>query len=303
MKNTKLVSIFLALAVLVSSCNTPVETTTVITENALCLEVSKSPNLPASDVQSLAEKNSAESYAFVEKNGAEIIPVDDGKSFAVWWQPDGFDSANDTVLLSLHGHGEFATKDFEVWYPTVKERGYAFVGIQWWFGRSLESNGYYDESQMYDIIQSVLESKGIPAKHVIFQGFSMGGARSYGVTMRDHLCGSGYFAVSIANSGPWEDDYPLYKKVLDGEYGEKPLDSTHWVLFCGGKDINENPSNSALSNVCDGMQATQTRLEQFGAIVDLFIKDQSGDHGSFMKNSENTKKALDVAETIYKQLQ
>lgn len=323
MKNIKLLLLIVALSLVFSSCGSqarpetkPVstvntvntvnnvttstaQTSTLSTKNALCSEPTTSTKLPAGDVLNLAKTKEAEAYSFVEKNGGEIISVDNGKGYVVWWQPSDFDAANDTVLVSLHGHGEFAVKDFEVWYPTIKERNYAFVGVQWWFGRTLESNGYYSDVQIYKNIKDVLTAKGIPSNHVIFQGFSMGAARSYGITMYDHLCGNKYFSVSIANSGPWEDDYPLYTKVLAGDYGEKPLDGTRWILFCGDKDDNEN----GLGHVCDGMELTKERLTQFGGIVSLFIKDPVGDHGSFMMNSANSKKALDEAEVVYKEVQ
>jgi hypothetical protein len=289
-------------SVLLTACNsTPTARTTSTTENALCSEpASPAPHLPAGDVQNLAktDKEDGNAYTFAEDNGAQIIPVDNGMSFAVWWQPEGFDITKDTVVVSLHGHGSWATQDFKVWYPRLTERKVAYLGLQWWFGRSLENEGYYEPDQIYRLIAEELKAKGVPVGHVIFEGFSMGGARSYGVNLYDHLCGDNYFGVNIANSGPWENDYPLYAKILSGIYGEKPFEDTRWILFCGETDVNEHPSTPELANVCTGMTATQTTLTSLGATVDLFIKDPTGDHGSFMINADNVNEAMDEAEKI-----
>ncbi len=265
--------------------------------NPLCPENVLSPNIPVGDVVGLAEQEEPASYDFVEEKKAEIVSVDDGKSFAVWWQPEDFDVSTDTVFVSLHGHGAWATRDFEVWYPQMEERGYAYLGLQWWFGRSLENEGYYEPENIYTLVRSVLESKGVEPGNVIFQGFSMGSARSYGISMYDKQCNTEpYFAANIANSGPWEDDYPLYEKILNGDFGEVPLSETHWILFCGEEDYNDKGNHQGY--VCEGMNHTQTRLEELGATIDLFLKDPKGDHGSLTINSENSSKALDVAETL-----
>jgi hypothetical protein len=250
------------------------------------------PRIPAGDVLSLAQEQTDDSYyGFAEEHGADIIPVDDNKSFAVWYQPDDFDPAIDTVLVSLHGHAGWATKDFEVWYPQVTAHHYAYLGVQWWFGRSLEMEGYYDDAHIYDIIADQLSARGIPAGHVIFQGFSMGSARSYGVSMYDRTCGDQFFGVNIANAGFWEDDYPLYADILDGDYGSTLLADTQWILFCAGQDEGYKTS-------CESMQHTIDVIEQFGGSVALSFEDPNGSHGSFMMNSENSERALMEAETI-----
>lgn len=264
------------------------------TASALCSESIKVSKVPAGDVLSLAQTAEPEAYDFVESSNAEIVPVNNGRTFAVWWQPEDFDPAEDLVIVSLHGHGGWATTDFQVWYPELEKRGYAFVGIQWWFGRSLEDIGYDEPGMIYQNIKEVLSAKGIPAGHIVFQGFSMGSARSYGVALYDNLCGEKYFGVSIANSGPWEDNYPLYKKVLAETYGSKPFAGTNWILFCGEKDDDE----FGLGHVCDGLQDSYYRLTELGGSVDLFLRDPEGDHGSFMRNQENLTAGLDAAEEV-----
>ncbi len=298
----RILSILALCSLLLTACNsTPSETTTENDENALCSkEATPDPHLPAGDVLELAQtdEESAEAYKFVGNNDAEIIPVNNDQSYAVWWQPKDFDAAKDTVVVSLHGHGSWATKDFEVWYPQLTQRHMAYLGLQWWFGRSLEDEGYYEPDQVYALISEQLAAKGIPSGHVIFQGFSMGSARSYGVTLFDHLCGENYFGVSIANSGQWEDDYELYANTMAGAYGEKPFEGTEWILYCGEKDYNSYATGSREKDTCQGMSNTKDRLESLGGLVDLFIQDPTGSHGSFMLDADNVNQAMDEAEMI-----
>jgi len=311
-------STVLALSLLLTACNTTQITEQsgdLITDSELpdqtqssfCTDtVTPNVHLPAGDVLKLAKTDEkdggAEAYEFTESKDAEIIPVDNDMSYMVWWEPEGFDVTTDTVVVSLGGHGGWAVKDFEVWYPVVSERNMAYLSLQWWFGRSLENEGYYEPDQIYRLIAEQLKEKGVPAGHVIFQGYSMGGARSYGVSLYDKTCGNNYFGVNIANSGPWENDYPIYAQILSGAYGDKPFENTHWILFCGATDINEYSKTPELANVCDGMKATQSTLTQFGATVDLFIKDPQGDHGSFMINTDNVNEGMDEAEKLLKNL-
>lgn len=251
-------------------------------------------NIPGGDVLSLAQTTQDASYAEAVAKGAEIVPVDQNRSFVVWWAPENFDVTTGTVVVALHGHGSWATRDFTVWYPELTQRQYAYLGIQWWFGRSLESDGYYKPDMIYGLIRDELEKRGVQPGNVIFQGFSMGSANSYAVSAFDKWEGPGYFGVNIANSGPYESDFPPNAKIPT--YAEKPFDGSHWILFCGEKDYNESGPHAGF--FCDGMEATQTWLLSMGATVDLFIQDPTGDHGSFMMNKMNVNQALDLAATL-----
>lgn len=245
----------------------------------------------------LAQQQRSQAFTYSLAQGGKIIPIDSNKSFVVWWQPENFDPATGTVLVSLHGHAEWAVKDFEIWHPELVERGYAYLGVQWWFGQSLEPIGYYEPDQIYAIIVEQLAQHTIPPGNVIFEGFSMGSARSYAVTLRDTLCGPQYFGVTIANAGQWEDDYSSNVGVLAGQYGESPYAGTDWILFCGGQDKNEYAKTN-FPLVCDGMEHTKEVLTRYGGTVDLLLKDPTGDHGSFSLNPDNRDQVLNAAESI-----
>lgn len=268
-------------------------------ESTLCSTPLTALHIPAGDVLALAQQKDVEPYQFTTSHNADIIPVDNNTSYAVWWQPDGFNPTTDTVIVSLHGHGDWAVKDFEVWYPELQSHKYAYLGLQWWFGRSLESNGYYDDAHINAIIQNILKEKNITPGNVIFQGFSMGGARSYAATLYDSVCGNHYYGVSIANAGPWEDDYPSYSRIIAGDYGTSPFAGTQWILFCGDKDENEYAHDDR-THVCDGMRYTKDILTQYGGTVLDLIIDPNGDHGSFMRTQSNVEQGLKEAAAALK---
>ena len=272
-----------------------VETATSVPSSAkpaFCVSP-RSPGIPVGDVLAIAKKERASSFAAIDAAGASVISLDGGRTYGVWWAPSGFDPKTGTVFVSLHGHGEFAAKGFEVWLPEMKKQNMAFLGIQWWFGRSLESNGYYEPQNIDALINEGLTLESVTTPNVILEGFSMGSARSYGVTMWDHLCGPSRFAVTISNAGPWEDGYPINAAMLAGTYGKKPLDGNPFVLFCGEKDLSERPT-------CDMMRTSEPALESLGANILGLVTDPNGDHGSMNINPANAEKVIALAKTALK---
>lgn len=242
------------------------------------------------EVLQLSQRFEPDAYEYVKRHGAEITPTRDGKSFSVWWQPENFDAKRDTVLVILHGHQGWATKGFQVWHKHLEKRGYASLGIQWWYGRSAESIGYAKPKNIYAWIVEELESRGVPRGHVIFEGFSMGSANSYAVTYLDRQQEKPYFAVTISNAGTLETDYPPNRLFLEKNDGSMPFAGVHWILFCG--EMDEEQVNS-----CQRMERTKATLEELGATVEKFIRDPQGSHGAFMQ-SRNLEPALDLADQI-----
>lgn len=250
----------------------------------------KTPNVPVGDVLALAKEKRASAFDTIDSAGASILTLDGGRTYGVWWAPEGFDPATGTVLVSLHGHGEFAAKGFEVWYPTVKKNNVAYLGIQWWFGRSLEDNGYYETDRIATIVDEAIRTTHLTTPNIIFHGFSMGSARSYGVTAWESLCGDARITVTISESGEWEDGYPMYADMLEGTYGEKPFAGNDFILFCGGAE-----SGPMARGTCDGMNATKARIEQLGGTVTDFLTDPNGGHGSLTTNPTNADAAITAA--------
>ncbi len=242
------------------------------------------------EILELSKQFEPKSVEFAAQQGAQIIPTQDGRSFVLWWKPANFDPKQNTVLVSLHGHGGWVQKDFQIWFPRIKDRGYAFLAIQWWYGRSMESIGYAKPNDIYPWIKEALQAQGIPPGHVIFEGFSMGSANSYAVTYLDRLEPSPYFAVTISNAGAMEPDFPPNRAFLDQPEGAKPFEGVHWILFCAERD-EQHPES------CDHMEKTKVALVARGATIEQFIRDPQSGHGGFMKPT-NHGPVLDLADQL-----
>ena len=152
----------------------------------------------------------------------------------------------------------------------------------------MESKGYGKPNDIYPWITDELEKRGIPRKHVIFEGFSMGSANSYAVTYLDHTQPEPYFAVTISNAGQLEDNFPPNRMFLE-KRESKPFTGVHWIIYCGDKDAQHG---------CVPMSQTKQELESLGATIDEFIQDPEGDHGGFMHHSDMTDRALSAADRI-----
>lgn len=274
-----------------AGCANATDTTTATNESMPAFCAAPAPTrVPVGDVLAIAKEERASAFEAIDADGAEVVSLDDGHTYGVWWAPEGFDPATGTVIVSLHGHGEFAAKGFEVWYPTLVKNDVAYFGIQWWFGRSLEDNGYYETDKIATLVDEALVSKNITTPNVILHGFSMGSARSYGVTAWETLCGDARVALTISESGEWEDGYPMYADMRSGTYGERPLDEQPFILFCGGAE-----SGPMARGTCEGMRRTQTRIEQLGGTVVDFLSDPTGGHGSLTQNPSNADAAIAAA--------
>ncbi len=237
----------------------------------------------------LARKSDPRAFEF-SQSLADITPTEDGRSFTVWWQPKYFDAGKDTVFVSLHGSAGWATKGFSIWQPRIEERGYAFLGIQWWFGSGGAAEDYASPRDIYGWITAELRKRGIPAKHVIFSGFSRGSANSYAVTYLDTLEDEPYFAVTIANAGAMEEGYPPNREFLEFTRDTQPFFGTHWILYCSEND-EQRPGS------CGQMQWTQSTLEDLGGHVEKFFRDPEGPHGGFM-HPLYLDEALDVSDRL-----
>ncbi len=235
----------------------------------------------------MAKRMDSKGYQFTVSKNAEIQLTEDQRSFTVWWQPEGFDSKKDTVLVSLGGHQGWATRDFQVWTPKIKNRHYAILSVQWWYGRNPESEGYAKPNDIYRWIDQTLKKHGVEPGHVIFQGYSMGSANSYAVTYFDVMNPKPYFAVTIANAGPYESDFPPNRLFLEKKE-QKPFSGTHWIYYCSELDEEQK-------NCCTRMRAGADVIESLGGKTESFMRDPGHSHGGFM-HSDYVTQALDLAE-------
>ena len=234
----------------------------------------------------LAKKHDIKRYEYAVEKGAEFINTNDGRSFYILWKPAGFDTMSvRPVLATIHGHGSFATDEFYLWFEHCRKRNLAIIALQWYFGGDESNSNYYRANELYPVFENVLRSENIKPGMCLFHGFSRGSANTYAVAAFDTHSGNRYFGMIISNSGSAEDDYPVNKDITGGKFGTMPYSSTHWVLYCGRLDDN-------IHSDCSAMERTEKWIASLGGSIELFIKDDTGNHGGFHMNKKNTELAL-----------
>jgi hypothetical protein len=216
-----------------------------------------------------------EAVRYAEENGAEIKPTSDGRSFTVWWQPEDFDPKDGIVFVHAHGQAGWATEGFELWHKHLKERGWAYLGVQWWYGNNQEWIGYAQPLEIYRWTGEALHRHGVRPGRVIYEGFNMGSANSYAVTYIDRRQARPYFALTIANSGALEEDFAPNGLLLSKHEPSHPLAGSRWILYCGELDDVQR-------DACKKMGRTREQLEERGAVVHRFIREKFGTHEGMM---------------------
>ena len=223
------------------------------------------------------------------KLNPKILPTSDGQSFIVVWKAT--EKSPKHWIVSLHGSEGFATDDLAIWHPHLKDREVGLLCVQWWIETGVDNKSYYAPTQIYREIDTALQKLGIQPGTVIFHGFSRGSANSYAITALDTGKGKHYFSLSVASSGGVGLDYPPTRAILDGAYGDHPLQNTRWITVAGARE--ENPAAQNRDGI-PGMKRTAAWLQEQGANVIEAIEDPDKGHGALMLNAKNARHVLDL---------
>lgn len=224
-------------------------------------------------------------YSDAAKLKPDILPTSDGQSFLVVWKAT---KAPTRWIVSLHGTQGFATDDLAIWYPHLKDRDVGLVCVQWWLGAGDATSAYYTPLQIYHEIDLALQKLGVPAGAAMLHGFSRGSANSYAVAALDAGRGRHYFLLAVASSGGVALDYPPTRAILNGDYGQHPLQGTRWITVAGARDPHPDRDGVA------GMRSTAQWLKEQGATVVETIEDPDEGHGALQRNPKNARRVLDL---------
>lgn len=212
------------------------------------------------------------------------IPMENGKSFFLIWQPK---TPTNRWIISMPGTHGFATDEYALWTPALRSRAIGLIEMQTWLGTGDNMRDYLSP---YEINKAVMELSGllgIQPGHAMLHGFSRGAANSYAVAALDHTKGKQLFDLIVANSSGMQPDYPPTRALLDGRFGQQPLAGTRWVTVCGAHD--PNPQRDG----CPAMRETAQALKQLNATVVMTIEDQNAGHGALHSNPVNANALLD----------
>jgi len=250
--------------------------------------------LPSHPLIEKAKEMRAPRVQYAQENGAQVELTSDGKSFYLYWFPEGADPAATPVVVTMHGHGSYAFEDFQVWHKFLKSRGYGFLAIQWWVGEGEATSDYLKPEEMYRTFDQALKKWNVPPVRALLHGFSRGSANIYPVAALDRQTGNNYFSLFIANAGRANMGYPPVHEIEENEFGEKPFADTKWITYAGAKDTN--PDRDGIP----GMRETADWLRSRGGEVVLALEDPAFGHGGFHLNPKNCNAALDEFDKILK---
>lgn len=231
-----------------------------------------------------AKSANAERYQFAIDQRVEIQATKDNKAFSIWWQPSTSKPA--AVIVTLHGHGSYATDEFFLWQKYANERSFAILALQWWFGGGETVSDYYTPQEMYPIIADILTTKEVAPGAVLFHGYSRGSANSYAMAAQDSISGNRFFTMTLSNAGGAASDFPPNQQIESGAFGSMPYSGMQWAMYCGGKDPDPN------INGCPAMTKAKDWVVKYGATMTIFIEDANGDHGGFHTNPANVEAVL-----------
>ncbi len=208
-------------------------------------------------------------------DGAQIFSTPDSNSFYLQWFPVGATPNASPLIVSLHGSGCNAFMEYKSWYPQAQLHGCGIIAVQWYRYNPNPPLDYFTDDTLYSYINSALTNISYPSGKALLHGFSRGSARSYAMIFNDIQSGNNYFCTTISNAGYLDLGYPLYNSIDSGAYGSNFFAGKHWNLFCGP------PEPPITGGACDGMNFTQTWLQNQGAIVDIYIQDSLLGHNGF----------------------
>ncbi len=226
-------------------------------------------------------------YQFALDHGVRIQATTDGKSFSLYWLPDGALSGATPLVVSLHGSESWAFDEFYLWHAAAAKAGYGIVALQWWLGGA-DAQAYYAPDEAHRELRAVLRGAGAKEGTALLHGFSRGGANVYGVAALDRSSGDRFYGMFLANAGGASTDFPPNVAISNGAWGYNVFAGSYWMMFCGGLD--PNPERDG----CPAMRRTSSWVAQFGGVADLFIEDAAAGHGGFHQTPAHIDAALEA---------
>ncbi len=224
---------------------------------------------------------------FTSTHGEQLIKTADNKQYFLVWKPEQITNPR-RIIISLHGKGSSAQKDFADWYPYLKDRNFEFATLEWWFNDNDTQSSYYSPQALSTQIQAFLEDQQLSPKDlVILHGFSRGALNTYYVAADDKISGK-YFDYIIADSGGMNRDFAPSQDIQDGKFGHRPYTDLKFILYCGEKDPEPQTYG------CPAMEKTEQSIKQLNGTTVLFIKDKTQGHQGFLQNPDNVNSALDI---------
>lgn len=250
------------------------------------------PDVTTDTLLAQAIETASRRYQYALDQGARIVPTSDSRSFFVVWIPPGTETVT-RAIATISGHGSWAFDEFYLWHDAAQRHGCAVIALQWWFGGGERYQDYYAPEDMYPLFVEQFRAMELKDHSVLFHGFSRGSANSYAMTFLDRRDSTPFFALTVANSGGYEPNFPMHRDTMtDASRSDSILSGTHWALFAGGRD--PHPERSGIA----GMNRTQDWIKSQGGVIDLFIRDSQTGHGGFHRTPAHVESVMSLYDRL-----
>lgn len=213
----------------------------------------------------------------------ETIAAINSERHFLYGAPAGHNNADPKkIIITLHGTGGSAERDYEVWKPFVEKTDYALASLGWWDGEGDQTSDYSTPEQIIQQIHNFLKTNNYTARDiVVFEGFSRGSANSYPIAAFDQASDTPLFDVVVSSSGGAQDAYygMTTKNIASKAQSPTIFSQLKWITSCGDKD--ENPDRDG----CGAMKNSAQFVQNKGATVLGQLEDPNAGHGALTTSS------------------
>jgi len=181
-----------------------------------------------------AEKPDLVNYARAQR--ALVAPMTNGRSFYLYWVPEGSKPPETKILVPLHGEKSDAFEEFRFWHKYADQRRFALLIPQWKLGLA-DGISEHERLAPYEaygmVIESLLTYQKYEKGSAVLYGRGEGAELAYGIAALDHRKGaSALISGAIVDDGPADLLKSPALEISSGALGLRVFDGIRWTLYC-----------------------------------------------------------------------
>ena len=233
--------------------------------------------------------------------GGAVIPVGENRFYMTWFPENWEILSNRKLILTLHGVGGCAERNFEWWLPLAQKHGYAIAALQYAEAdiRNVDPEEKYvfnDAHEIYTNLKAILTDLDthcpLNDTAAVYHGFSKGSTLSFHIAMLDRSPeGIAAFSTFISDSG---GAFAKPGGAVPGYLENAPQSAywgAHFWLYCGEKDNR--------GRVCQDVDRMVRIILPLAGYVDAVYKFPPGGHGIFITGQDGEQSPPIAAMTKY----
>jgi len=236
-------------------------------------------------------KTMEEPFDFCNGIGAKVVNIAEYETFFVYYLPEGWEDLEEKkVMVLLHDSDECAYSRIQGLYESAEKYSFAIVSLQWgWRPMKNGDYKYLDQDVLYDAsimaLRYLEERYDIDEDDVAWNGYGRSGGVSIAQAYYD-VEKNGWFSLFMEISGGLDTSVSMVDDLIEGAYGESPIEGKSFYLWCGTAD------NGGLT--CEDMTLDCDLLVGMGAVVDYFDIGQDMDKTYWNNTPESQEHAIEL---------